>query len=170
MPSDTLGNAALDPGFFDHRLLVEIESWEPGLHLGVSAERTPAEFRFQGGLDYHRNFDISGRVLAPKEHRGKSIRVWISPFGPEMRFGADEDTEIDEVGRLEFQPEFKRSDLRASLWLPESSLPYAATCLASCWKFIHLWTFDERDEEAGVRSFSFSAKIHKNLEPWAFEG
>lgn len=169
MPLDPPPNAALDPGFFDNRFLVEIESWEPRLHVGLSRKSVPEEYRSSDGLDYVRNFDIAGRIVAPKAYRAKSIRVWLSPIGPEMRFGADDEEEIDEVGRLYFQSESKTSDFDASLWLPESSLAFTVTCLASCWKFLHLWIFNEWEKEASVRKFSFSTTVHKNLDPWVSE-
>lgn len=166
MSSDHPGNAALDPGFFDGRFLIEIETWEPGLSVALSRKSIPEEYRSKDGLDHLRNFDIVGRIAAPKAHRGKSIRVWISPVGPEVRFGTESEEERDEVGRLFYQPESRTSDLSASLWLPESSLAFTVTCLASCWKFLHLWAFDEYDGEASVNRFSFSSNVHKNLDSW----
>lgn len=168
MPSDQPGNAALDPGFFDGRFLIEIETWEPNLHVGLSRKSIPEEYRSPDGLDYLRNFDIRGRVAAPKAHRDKSIRVWLSPIGAEMRFG-DEEEEMDEVGRLYFRSESGTLGPSASLMLPESALSFTVSCLASCWRYLHLWTFDERDEEASVSKFSFSSTIHKNLDPWVLE-
>lgn len=161
MPSD----ATLDPAFFDRRFLIEIEAWEPTLHLGLSSEQIPMEFRFQGGLSYERSVDITGRVIAPKAHRDKSIRVWLSQFGAEVSFGPAED-QLNEVGRLYLRPEANISDLSASLDLPESSFPFAVTCLASCWRYLHLWMLDEDGGEASISEFSFSSIVHKNLESW----
>lgn len=165
MEIDREGGPALDPGFFDGRLLVEIERWDASLDVRLSSESVPVEYRFQGGLNYVRGFDIDGQIVAPKAHRAKPIRVWLSPFGPEMRFGPGG---IDEVGQV-YHPSPQKPDFRASLMVPEAALATAATCLASVWKYLHIWTFDEDAERASVSAFSFSSTIHKNLEPWVAE-
>ncbi len=164
MESADSDNAALGPGFFDGRLLIEIETWDSSLHLGLSPEAIPVEYRFQGGLAYTRGFDITGRVIAPKTCRTKSIRIWISPFGPEAQFGPDG---LDEVGQLHVvRPGSGRSDLTATLLVPEAALPFAATSLSSVWKYIHVWTFDEEDDKASISAFSFSSTVHANLDAW----
>lgn len=148
----------------DGRLLVQITTWEGNLHVGLSSELTPPEHRFQGGLDYVRSFEIEGCVVAPKRHRGKSIRLWLTPFGPDMRFGPGE---LEEVGQLRFRPrQSGKPDLSATLLVPEAALPTAATCLSTIWKYVHIWTFDERAEQASVSKFSFSSTIHGNLKEW----
>jgi hypothetical protein len=152
-------------GFFEGRLLIEIEAWEGNLHVGLSSELTPLEYRFQGGLNYVRGFDLSCRMLAPKHQRGKLIRLWLSPFEPEMRFGPQG---LDEVGQLNLNPpESLNVDFTGTLFFPEAALSTAATCLSTIWKYVHVWTFDERDDQASVSAFSFSSSIHKNLEAWA---
>src|SRR4051812_48264554 len=97
MAFDPPAKATQDPGFFDGRLLVEIEAWDGNLHVGLSSDGTPPEYRFQGGLNYTRGFDIQGRIAAPGAYRGRTIRIWLSPFGSDMRFGPDA---MDEVGQL----------------------------------------------------------------------
>ncbi len=168
MVSAESNNAALDPGFFDGRLLIEIETWDSTLHLGLSSDATPVEHRFQGGLNYIRGFNIEGRVIAPKAHCTKSIRIWISLFGPEMLFGRDG---LDEVGQLHVvRPASGRSDLTATLLVPETAQPFAATSLSSVWKYIHIWTFDEEDDKASISAFSFSATVDANLDAWISDG
>ena len=152
-------------GSLEGRLLIEIKAWEGNLHLGLSSELTPLVYRFQGGLDYVRGFDLDCRVVAPKHLRGRLIRLRLSPFGPEMRFGPEE---LDEVGQLNLNPpEALKVDLMGTLFFPEAAMSAIATCLSTCWKYLHVWTFDERDDRAGVSAFSFSSSIHKNLEAWA---
>lgn len=156
---------ALGSSFFDHRLLVEIQAWDADLHLGLSSDLAPVEHRFQGGLSYVRGFHLDGRVVAPARHRAKAARVWLSPFGPDMRFGSDG---LDEVGQLHiYPPSAGKADFNATLLVPEASLSVAATCLSSVWRYLHIWTFDEEVERASVSAFSFSSTIHKNLEAWA---
>lgn len=152
-------------GSLEGRLLIEIKAWEGNLHLGLSSELTPLEYRFQGGLNYVRGFDLNCRVVAPKHQRGRLIRLRLSPFGPEMRFGPEE---LDEVGQLNLNPpEALNVDLMGTLFFPEAAMSAIATCLSTSWKYLHVWTFDERDGRAGVSAFSFSSSIHKNLEAWA---
>lgn len=152
--------AAPEPNPVDGRLLVEITSWTGSLHVGLSSSLTPLEYRFQGGLAYVRDFVIDGRIVAPKAHRSSPIRVWLSPFGPEMLFGPDE---MDEVGQIYF-PSPQKPALSANLLLPEGSLAAVATCLASVWRYLHVWTFDEGAERASVSAFSFSSTVHRSLD------
>src|SRR5688572_3235834 len=92
------GEPALDPSFFDGRLLVEIEAWNCGFHVRLSSEFMPPQYRFQGGLDVTRDFDIAGRVRAPGRFKDRRISVHLLPFGPEAG------EEWEECGRLYFHP------------------------------------------------------------------
>ena len=115
----------------DGRYLVEIESWEPAFHVGLSSEATAPEHRFQGGLNYRRSFEITGRIVASKAQCGQKIRVWLSSFGADLQFGRDSDT-LDEVGQLHFRKEHaERPPVSATLLIPESSLTFVAAGLAS---------------------------------------
>jgi hypothetical protein len=155
---------ALDPSFFTGRYLVEIETWNWELHVGLSSEATPAEYRIQGGLNYSRALNIEGRILAPKADSGKTIRVWVSPIGQEIGFGPGH---LEEVGQLhERHDAARRSDFAATLLLPEDALAAAVTCLASVWKYVDIWTVDDPRDRASVTNFCFSRDIHKNLIPW----
>jgi hypothetical protein len=146
------------------RFLIEIESWDGNLHVGLAPRSTPAEHRFQGGLAFVQGFEIVGRVVAPKASFAKAIRVWLSPFGPEVQFG---DGGLDEVGQFRTHPQERREQaFTATLLVPEAALPLAATCLGSVWKYLHIWTFDEEDNRASVSAFSFSSIIHENLDAW----
>lgn len=146
------------------RLVVEIESWDGNLHVGLAPQSTPSEHRFQGGLMFVRGFEIKGQVIAPKARSAKAIRVWLAPFGPEAEFG---DGGLDEVGQLRTLHQARRGrDLAATLLVPATALPFAATCLGSTWKYLHIWTFDEEDERASVSAFSFSSTVPENLGAW----
>ncbi|OHB30655.1 MAG: hypothetical protein A2790_23420 [Phenylobacterium sp. RIFCSPHIGHO2_01_FULL_69_31] len=163
----TAPNATTDPGFFDGRYMVEITDWNWGLHVGLSHDTTPVEYRFQGGLAYARSIEMAARVRAPSTHRGKLMRIWISPFGPEVSFGSDG---LDDVGRFyERSGDAYGSDFELSLHLPESALGPAVTCLSSVWKYLDIWTVDDPKDRASVTAFSFSASIHPNLIDWAGE-
>lgn len=88
MPDAPQLNAALDPAFFEGRLLIDILAWDWNLRVAICSAETPPKSRFQGGLDYGRDFLVRGRVRAPKELRGRTIKVRLSPFGPKVGFGA----------------------------------------------------------------------------------
>lgn len=164
MDSD-LSNAALEPGFFDDRCMVEIVAWDWRLHVGLSPDSTPVEYRFQGGLNHSRGIEITGRIRAPSSRRGTLMRIWISPFGPEIMFGADG---LADVGRLyKGGPEALEPDFRATLLLPEGALSATLTSLSSVWKYLDIWTADHEGDEVSVTAFAFSASIHPNLADWA---
>jgi hypothetical protein len=107
-------------------LLIEIVNWDWALHVGMSSESTPPEYRFQGGLLYSRGIDIEGRIVAPTSQAGKVIRIWVSPVGSEIEFGPDG---LDEVGQFREYPDQPRGrEFEVTLLLPQDSL--AATVLA----------------------------------------
>lgn len=156
-----------DPGLFDGRLLIEIEAWDWALDVRLSPNAAPIETRFQGGLNYSRPIVVTGRIQAPRGHRGKGIRVWISPFGPELSFDAG----LDRLGQLRDRSKDQlEQQLEARLYLPEGALGPALTALATVWRYIHLWTDEELAEVAGVTAFSFSADIPPRLMEWAGAG
>ena len=164
MSDDPQWNAALDPRFFDGRILVDILSWDWNLRVAVAGPSARPKSRFQGGLDYGRDFKVQGRIRAPSALRGKVIGVSLSPFGPKVLFGRNG---LKEVGRLSAGAPGEDADCAATLMLPESAIPSTATSLASIWKHLDLWIFDETDEGARISAFSFSAAIHANLLDWA---
>ena len=122
---------------------------------------------------YGRGLEIEGRILAPPPNRGQAIRVWTSNIGPEIDFtpqGQDIDFTPqgqDDVGRLyDHRNKPGHRAYAATLLLPQDALPMAITCLASVWKYIHIWTVGEPHDEVQVTGFAFSAEIHENLQPW----
>jgi hypothetical protein len=164
MSDDPKWHAARDPRFFDGRLLIDILTWDWNLRVAVSAPSTRLKSRFQGGLDYSRNFELRGRVRAPSALRGKIIDVTLSPFGPKVLFGRNG---LKEVGRLSLGTPEGDTDFAATVMLPESAIPSTATSLASAWKYLHLWTLDANGEGARISAFTFSAAIYPNLLEWA---
>lgn len=163
MPSES-PTADLEPSYFGGRFMVEIEQWNYELHVRLSHPSMPPEHRIQGGLSYSRSIEIIGRVRAPSPHRGKLVRVWLSPFGPEVDFSADGRDSVGQFYRN--RPDELGSDFQANLDLPETALSPALTCLSSVWKYLDIWTLDE-GPQTGVTAFSFSAAIHPNLAGWA---
>jgi hypothetical protein len=164
MSDDPKWSAAPDPRFRDGRVLVDILAWDWNLRVAVSDPPARSKSRFQGGLDYGRDFKVQGRIQAPAALRGKSIVVTLSPFGPKVVFGHKG---LQEVGRLTGGADGDDQDLAAMLMLPESTIPSTATSLASIWKHLHLWIFDGTDQGAKVSAFAFSAESHANLLDWA---
>jgi hypothetical protein len=145
--------------------MAEISEWNWGLHVGLSNDLAPVEYRFQSGLTYVRSIEMTARVRAPTSHRGKLMRIWISPFGPEVSFGPGG---LGEVGQLfESRGDVFGSDFRVSLHLPESALGPAVTCLSSVWKYLDIWAVGDPKDRGSVTAFSFSASIHPNLIEWA---
>lgn len=165
MTQDAEPNAAEDPGFFDGRYLVEIETWDWNLHLAVSRESMPPEYRFQGGLDYVKTFELEGRIAGPEALRNQRIRVWLSPFGPDTQFDVENP---DGVGRIwRHNPPKYGVEYSATLRIPEASVAAAATCLASVWRYLHMWTFDEDGDELALERFAFSRDIPPKIASWA---
>lgn len=72
---------------------------------------------------------------------------------------------LQRVGRLHQREAPDDSEFDASVILPEDSIPMVMTCLASVWKYIHIWTKSE-DDEVLITDISFSSEIHENLLPW----
>jgi hypothetical protein len=164
MASEPGDEKVLDPGFFAGRYLIEIVTWDWELHVGMSSEATPPEYRFQGGVNYSRGLNIEGHILAPKPESGRTIRLWITPVGPEIEFGPGH---LEEVGQFhERRDAVLRSDFTATLLLPQDALAGAVTCLAAVWKYLDIQTVDDPLDRASVTNFWFSRDIHRNLLPW----
>lgn len=136
---------------------IEILSWDWHLAVAISSKLTPLEQRFQGGLSYMRSFELCGRVAEPEGYRGKKVRIWVSPFGPEITFGPDE---IDEVGRLYLCPRPEnKSEWTVSLLLPEDAVTPLATCLGTVTKYLFIRIFDADASEASIDHYAFSASL-----------
>jgi hypothetical protein len=136
---------------------IEILSWDWNLAVAISSKLTPVEQRFQGGLSYVRDFELWGRVVEPESYRGKTVRIWIWPFGPDITFGPDE---IDEVGRLNLSPPAgNKTDWTVSLMLPVDATASLATCLGTVSKYLFIRIFDARGDEASIDLYSFSATL-----------
>ena len=147
----------------ENRYLIEILTWDWSLYVGMEPKPMPDEAGFQGQLMYARGVDIRGRVVAPRIYRGKSIGVSLSPIGKEILFGPDG---LGGVGQLiAYEEPLGGREFGASVLLPEDALPSVITCLASAWKYIHIWTTGSLPN-ASVSAASFSRDVHENLLDW----
>lgn len=166
--TENRGEELLTAGFFEGRLLMQIESWDATLALRVCSEGTPPEYRLRGAFSRSQLFELRGKLLAPKGYRGQSIRVFLSPLGQDIAFERDEPVE---AGRIRFRDEGgEKTEITATLRLLEEDVGYTATCLSSIWKYLHIWISEEYDLDADISSYSFSAALHCNLDPWLAEG
>ena len=156
-------SAASDPSFFDGRLLIDILAWDWNLHIAIG-DRATWPKRPSHGLDYGRDFTIHGHVRAPRELRGKGVKVTLSPFGPKVRFGHGG---LRRVGALAQSPSGSGFDFEAMLMLPEDAIAPTATSLASVWKHLQIRIGDGDLGEASIFAYHFHASIHPNLEAWA---
>ncbi|MDO8801823.1 hypothetical protein [Phenylobacterium sp.] len=138
--------------------MIDILAWDWTLHVATNQAVTRSKARSLA-LDYGRDFNLHGRVRAPREHRGKDIKVTLSPFGPNVRFGRGGQ---QHVGELTARPEGSDFDFEATLILPAAAIATTATSLASRWKHIQIKT-----DGAKVSAYFFDAGIHPNLEAWA---
>lgn len=154
---------ALDPAFFGGRLLIDILDWDWKLRVAIAAG-AKRRARLSERVSYGRDFVIRGHIRAPRELRGKAIKVTLSPFGPKVRFGH---RGLQEVGHLRIAATRGDCDFEAMLMLPQDAIPGTAASLATMWKNLQILTFDESAEGASVSHYFFGVAIHPNLEAWA---
>lgn len=136
--------------------MIDILAWDWNLRVTINPATVGPKARFQG-LDYGRDFTLLGRISAPGDLRGKSIKVTLSPFGSKVRFGRG----AERVGRVALSPKDAEFDLEGVLMLPEDAIATTATSLASTWKHLQIHTFD--DDPQDVAAYFFSAAIAPNL-------
>jgi hypothetical protein len=160
MPDHAPPSKALDPSFFDGRLMIDILSWDWNLRIALNPAAIGPEAPLKG-LDYGRDFTLYGRVRAPRELRNKSVKLTLSPFGPKMRFGPGG---LEQVGELTVQPPGSEFDFEGALMLPEDAIATTATSLASIWKHVQVHTCDYSPRD--VAAYFFAAAIHPNLQAW----
>ncbi len=137
------------------RFLVRILSWDWPLHVGLAPKSMSKEARFQGGLLYAKGLDIRGEILAPEIHGGKVMQLAFVLLAPDLDLGKDE---LPDIGQLyERRNDSRGTDFEAVVLLPHDALPTAVTCLASVWKFIHLWVVGDLAIRGALPDFSFSS-------------
>lgn len=140
--------------------LVEIQSWDWPLHVGVRPRSAFAASDPEGDLLCVEAIAIEGLVLAPEEHRSKLIHLSLSPLPREIIFGGRD--ELD-VGSLYKNP-MGRKDLSfyARLLLPEDTLQNVILCLGSKWRSVHMW-IDGGGEPSAVTDFGFSGDANQEF-------
>ncbi len=116
------------------------------------------------GLNYGRDLLVRGRVRPPRELRGKTMEVILSPFGPKVRFGR---SGLHQVGEVKAALDGSDFDFQATLMLPEDAVAPSITSLASTWKYIQIQTSDDDLCAARILAYSFYVHIHPNLKAWA---
>lgn len=135
--------------------VVEIQSWDWPLHVGVRPHAAVAESDPESDLMCVETITVNGLVLAPEEHRSKVIVLMLYPLPRDVIFG---DREERDVGSLYKDP-VERKDLgfSANLFLPEDTKQSAIFCLGSIWRRVHMWVDDEVDPPS-VIEFGFAAE------------
>jgi len=133
--------------------LIEIQSWDWPLYVGVTPEAAVTNPDLDGDLLCVQNIEIQGRVLAPEEHRSKLIELRVYAFPRDIIFG---DRAERNVGSL-YRDQPAREDLSfsANLFLPDDMLQSAIFCLGSIWQRVHLWVADGAERSA-VTDFGFT--------------
>jgi hypothetical protein len=136
------------------RFLIEIQSWDWPLHVGVTPGAAVTDPNLDGDLVCVQNIEIQGRVLAPEEHLFKLIELRVYAFPRDIIFG---DREERNVGSLYMQaPAREDLSFSANLFLPTDMLQSAIFCLGSIWQRVHLWVGDGVERSA-VRDFGITA-------------
>ena len=140
--------------------LVEIQSWDWPLHVGVRPRSAVADRDPDGDLLCVETITIEGFVLEPEEHRSKLIHLRLSPLPREIIF-ADRDER--DVGRLYKDPvERENLGFYAALFLPADTLQRVVFCLGLLWRRVHLWV-DVGAEPGAVIDYGFS--VDAELKP-----
>jgi len=111
------------------QFVVQIESWDWPLHVGVKPRAVVDDLGRDGDLLCSEAIVIDGLILSPQEHAAKSIQCQLYPLPREAMFDGSEKRD---VGRLHRKPiEGSESDFYASLFLPADTLHSAIVCLGS---------------------------------------
>jgi hypothetical protein len=144
-------NAYID-AMSETMFLVEIQSWDWPLHVGVRPRSEVAGL--EGDLLCVETLTIAGLILSPEEHRSKLIELRLHPLPRDIIFG-----DRDGVGSLYRDPP-AREDLgfSANLFLPDDTLQRAIFCLGSIWRRVHMWV-DHGAERSAVTDFGFSRTL-----------
>ena len=137
------------------QFVIQIQSWDWPLHVGVRPHVSSSDCRPDGDLLSSEAVAIDGLVLSPEEHRSELIQLRLYPLARETIFDGREERD---VGRLHRDP-VERSELgfHASLFLPADTLQKVLLCLSSKWQCVYLWV--DGAEPGAVTDFGFSGKL-----------
>lgn len=156
----------LGSGFFEDRILVEIEAFDPSFFFGISTKATPVKYRHLGHFNFTTSIVVYGRILAPKALRGIRARIWMSPLSPELLSGMGKMKNVGHFGISEENPD--PSERIGTLFFNESERIYLISCLTSTWKYLNLWVRGKNDYHT-VDTYDFSSMLHPNLDAWITE-
>lgn len=134
------------------QFLVEIQCWNCGYFVQLSPASTPPEYRFQGGLLFTSSLEIEGRVLAPRSHEGRPMRLWVRTSGSDR----DEPEPLLGLGWIGERAPQGVVELQATLELAGMDLPAAAACLAASWKYIRIDARNAEGYDPNVTAYTFS--------------
>ena len=166
MTSSKKAEELLASGFFEDRILVEIEAFDPSFFFGVSPKRTLVKHRHLGHFMFTTSIVVHGRIIAPKAQRGLPARIWMSPLSPELLAGHGR---YKNVGRFGINPDDPNPAERiGTFYFDETERSYLVTCLAQTWKYLDIWVHGNDDYQT-VDIYSFYSKLHPNLDAWIAE-
>ena len=166
MASNDKAEELLASGFFDGRILVEIEAFDPGFFFGVSPKRTPVKQRHLGHFMFTTGIVVQGRLIAPKAQRGLQAQIWMTPLSPKLLSGHGQ---YKNVGRFGINPDNPNPAERiGTFYFDETERSYLVTCLAQTWKYLDIWVHGEDDYQT-VDIYSFCSNLHPNLDAWVAE-
>lgn len=135
--------------------VIEVLSWDGGLHLLPAREGVPKTHRFQGGLIYSPMIDIEGRVISPDRLADRRMRVFLS----QLQWWHFSRTRSAYIGTLSDRTgELPGGGLEASLYIPEEAWLTAVTCLGSIWRHLRLTGLEQEDGRVTVLEFAFSGE------------
>jgi hypothetical protein len=141
------------------QFVVQIQSWDWPLHVGVKPRSVVDDLGPDGDLLCSEAVVINGLVLSPQEHRSALIQLGLYPLPREIMSDRGEERY---VGRLHRDP-VQRSDLGfyASLFLPEDTVEKVILCLGSKWQGLHMWIGDGDDPDV-ITDFGFFGDLERN--------
>ncbi len=142
--------------------IVEILSFEDGLHLLPARNGLPRAHRFQGGLIYSPSITMEGRVVGPDRLAGRQMRIWLSQL-ERWHFSRRRPPYIgllsDRTGKL------PGGGLEAMLYIPKDTWLTAIGCLGTIWRRLHLNGVENEDGSVTILEFSFSAGLEEAAHP-----
>jgi hypothetical protein len=134
--------------------VVEILTYDSGLHLLPAPNGVPKAHRFQGGLIYSPSIEIEGRVLAPRELEGRRMRIWLSKL-EKWHFSRTRPADIGALSDRDGQ--IPGGGLEAMLYIPQDAWLAALVCLEAVWACLKLNGAENEDGSVTILEFSFSA-------------
>jgi hypothetical protein len=134
--------------------VVEILSYNGGLHLLPASKGLPGAHRFQGGLIYSSSITIEARVVAPPALADRRMRIWLSQL-KRWHFSR---TQPPYIGTLSDRTgELPGGGLEAMLYFPQDAWLTAVGCLGTIWRRLNLNGVENEDGSVTILEFSFSA-------------